>query len=1261
MHEEINLSQFLQNKTCVFPFNENHKFFFIILFLLMLANCVRVEPVREYSWNQEDGYRWAELDVESSSQTGLEKISSSLTGITFRNDLTDDRMGENRILMNGSGVAAGDINGDGHIDLYFTRIDGPNRLYLNLGGFQFRDVTEESGATHEGHPSSGAVFADVNGDTHLDLLITSVNTVNSLYLNDGTGTFTYSKNSGLGTAQGSMTMALADVNDDGFLDLYITNYRENNVLDVFDTQDLTWENTIADGRLIPPYDDYFTILNRGDGQLPERHEIGRKDELYLNNGDGTFKKIENLKDRFLASDGTPLGLFPDWGLSAKFQDLDGNRLPDLYVNNDFWTPDRIWLNQGGGIFKAIDSLAIRNSSFYSMTVDFSDINKDSHTDIFTVEMLNSSHSERLTTRLPIEPYPLLKGESKLRPRYNRNSMYLNRGDNTYAEISYSSGLEASDWSWATRFLDLDLDGYEDLIIANGFAHDFQNLDAQENRLNRLIETQGQFTIPYIDQFPRLRQNNKIFRNNGDLTFEDLSQEWGFKDADISMGMATADLNNDGVLDVVISRLNDEPAVFKNMTLNSRIAIRLVGESSNTQAVGAKVKLTGGPGGEQTKQISSGGDYLSGSDPMMVFAAQPDSLHLLTITWPDGSHSKLDSIPANMIFEIDQATIKKIDSVPNSRFIDEFDVNGDSPSFFIDAGVSLEHVHHEDEYDDFRVQPLLPHKLSQYGPGLAWIDLDNDNREELIIGSGKGGQTGIFNFSERDGQFQRVYENLLKTAAEGDQTGIVGWKEKERTHLVIGVANYEIGTSRAPSSLHVQIEGNQIVRVDSIPGILSTTGPLAASDYSGDGSQDLFVGGRFLPGQYPSDATSRLFTLENGKFVEDSANSDLLENIGMVTGAIFIDYNLDGHQDLIIATEWGSIKVFQNQQGTFTDKSTNLGFNQYKGLWQGIATGDFNNDGYPDLIVTNLGENSPYQIESEEHPIRIFYGDFNLDRRVDIIESYYDEDIGGYVPRRKLDEYEHLNNILGYVQSYEEFSVMTVAEMLRRDVNSIPYKEANTLKSMVFINEGGRSFTAKPLPPEAQFSAGFYAGVSDFDNDGYEDIFIAQNFFPVSNPQSNPRMDAGRGLWLKGDGHGNFKAVPGHRSGIKVYGEQRGAALGDYNRDGKIDLIVSQNSAETRVFENQVEKEGIRVALTGPPQNHNGIGARIRLIYADQKHGPARTIQAGSGYWSQNSSVQVLGYESQPTGIEVVWHDGHEQIIDITEGQMEYQVVHTNVD
>lgn len=1228
----------------------------IMFFGLILNGCGSEYSEEQFipEWNSEEGYRWAELPAGEGDGVGLEKLPSSYTNITLNNDLSDELMDQNRILMNGSGVAAGDIDGDGLVDLYFAKLDGPNALYKNLGGLQFEEITEDAGVGHDGHYSTGAVFADVNGNGHLDLLVTTMDSQNALYLNDGQGNFTLQENSGLGKARGSMTMALADINGDDYPDLYVVNYREINVIDKFDPQDLVWENTVVDGELIPPYDDYFTIIDRGEGFPPERHEIGRQDELYINNGDGSFQKTETPEDIFRDQNGDPLGIYPDWGLSAKFHDLNDDGYQDLYVSNDFWTPDRVWINQGDGTFRAIDSLAIRNSSYYSMTVDFSDISRNGYTDIFTVEMLNDRHSDRLRKRLPTEPIPLLPGEYTHRPRYNRNSLYLNRGDHTYAEISYYSGLEASNWSWTTRFLDIDLDGYEDLLINNGFAYDFQDMDSQQQLYNNLVETGGA-ERSYIEDFIQLKQQNRIYRNNGDHTFSEMSDDWGFTEQDISLGMALADLNGDGTQDVVISRMNDEPALYKNIAAGNRIAVRLKGKAPNTQAIGAKLTLYGGPVAHQTKQIFSGGDYLSGSDPMTVFGASSGKeSHSLIIIWPDGTESRLDSLVTNRVYEIDQNEISTPDSTTASdqqNLKEESDI---SSPWFDDISDQLNHEHHEDEFDDFRIQPLLPKTLSQMGPGMAWLDLNGNGRDELIIGSGKGGRLGVFEVLD-SGEFRPMETGLTSLPTPGDQTGIVGWRESGSTHLVIGNANYEAATIRTPSAFHIKLDSGQIAEIDSLPGVLSTTGPLAAADYNGDGSVDLFVGGRFIPGQYPRDASSRLFKNVDGTLVPDEQNSKQLENVGLVSGALFSDYDLDGDQDLILATEWGVLKLFQNIDGEFTDRTRDRRLHQHTGLWKGIAAGDFNEDGYPDYVATNLGENSPYRLTSPEHPVKIYYGDFNRDQRVDIIEAEYNSEIGGYVPRNNLNEYENISDILGHIQTHEQFSEMTIGEILQTDETRIPGKEVNTLQHMLFLNREGNGFDAVPLLSEAQLSSAFHAGVADVNNDGHEDLFISQNFFGVANPQQTPRLDAGRGLWMTGDGTGSFEAIPGHQSDVTVYGEQRGAALADFDRDGKVDLAVTQYAADSRLFHNRSDERGIVISLAGPPANESGIGSAVRLVYEDGTKGPLRSILAGSGYWSQNSAVQVLGFSKEPVAAEVTWHTGDVQVVDISEGQTEVVV------
>ncbi len=1200
------------------------------ILVLMSALLFACSHKKELKWHREQGYKWTEISPDGSEQTGFKKLDPSGTGVTFENTASMDQVAENRNYLNGSGVAAGDFDGDGLVDLYFCDLSGPNRLYKNLGGMRFKDVTKDAGVALSDYNSTGAVFADVDGDGDLDLLVSSITKNNVLFLNDGNGHF---EKKILGASDGSTTMALADIDGDGDLDLYVANYKKKTVRDLFSPQQLRLKKTVKmnNGTLtvLPPFDKYYEIVQTAKG--PYREEIGAEDELFINDGHGNFKKATDLKNRFLNSNGKPLGLKRDWGLSARFHDLNGDGLPDLYVCNDFWTPDRVWINQGNGVFKAVDSTSIRNFSFSSMSVDFSDINRDGLTDIFATEMLSPDHQRRLQQ---FSDYlPAINGQ----PQYNKNSLYLNRGDGTYEEIGQYSGIDASGWTWACHFLDIDLDGYEDLICTTGHGFDYLDLDTQE-RLDQQDMRSGQIKgNADILEYPKLKLINKFYRNNHDLTFSDQSKKWGFDEPDISQGMALADLDNDGDLDLVINRFNEQANIYENETSAPRVAVRLKGKAANTQGIGARITFLGGPV-IQTKQVTSGGDYMSGSDPLTVFAADKDNKNqTISVLWPDGKQSKVDSVQADRIYEIDETGAEEVNPVTVSESVDK-------KPMFRDISNHINHIHHESKFNDFKVQPLLPEKLSQLGPGVAWIDYDRDGDDDLFIGSGKGGRLSVFE-NLRNGRFKPVDLGNVTGIAPGDQAAIIGWDEDNYVNVVVGSANYEQGSANAPSANIFHIRNNHVSSATMIPGILSTTGPIAAADYNSDGNLDLFVGGRFKPGKYPQNADSRLFKYVNGHYTLDKLNSQQLENIGLVTGVVFTDYDGDGDPDLLLSTEWGSLILFRNDKGVFHNVTKQVGLDKYDGWWNGVATGDFNNDGRPDIIATNMGLNGTYKIENPEFPLKMYYSDINSNGRIDIVETLFDKGSNSYVPRRRLYELGSIANIMGSITSNRQFAHSSLDEIFGPNFKSIvPSKEINSLKTMIFISNG-TSFTAHALPLQAQLSASIDATVADFNNDGNEDLFLGQNFFDF--PPNEPRQDAGRGLLLLGNGHGDFKSVPGDESGIEIEGAQRGAAISDVNGDGRTDLVVSQNGGATKLYLNQFPRQGLDIRLVGPPANKSGIGSSIRLVYKDGKMGPRREIQAGSGYWSQNSTIQVLGVSEEPKKIEVTWFDGTKKTIDLS--------------
>ncbi len=1083
-------------------FNNLNILISLICVSFLLSGCSSSTTLK---WHNEKNFRWAKVSPGYFGHTGFKQLSPKKTGIHFENSITLKEITENRQYLNGSGVAVGDINGDGLVDLYFCNLNGPNKLYKNMGGMKFRDITKEAGVALPDYRSTGAVFADVDGDGDLDLIVTSLGQGNVIFLNDGKGHFTLDKHSGLEGKNGSMTITLADINGDGYPDLYIANYKKKSVKDIYSSKQLSLKKILiekhtkhgTDYKLVPPFDKQYKIYLTKSGKLAGVAEIGEKDQLYINQGNGTFKPVTDTKNMFLDEQGKPFGLQPDWGLTAKFYDLNNDGLPDLYVCNDFFTPDRVWINQGNGTFKEINWSAIRNSSFSSMSVAIGDINDDGLPDMFVTEMLSPHHKRQLTQMSSYDILPYLTDQLKSRPQYNRNSVYLQRKDGTFAEISYLSGLEATGWSWGTKFMDVNLDGYPDLIVNTGYYSDILDMDTQQKMYNQGLDIDDNYG-KFVRMAPPLKLPNKIFMNNGNLTFSDKSSAWGFTKPDISQGIATADLDNDGDLDLISNRLNETAAIYENETTAPRISVKLKGLAPNTQGIGAKIKLLGGKH-LQVREICAGGDYLSGSETMAMFAAdKPDANYTIAVDWRDGFQSKINGVKANRIYEIAE---------PGHQALPEKKAQSNiiGKPLFQDASNLIEYHHHDNNFRDFELQPLLPLRLSRLGPGVAWFDLNDNGYDDFFEATGKGGKMGAFE-NMGNGTFEQFRGKPFNKIAPGDQSAIISWRTGNGTNLIVGNANYEQGTPHVPSAFRYRFKNGRLVATDSLPGGFQTTGPLAAADYNGDGSIDLFVGGRFIPVHYPFNASSMFFKNVDGKLQLDQINTDAVNNIGMITGAVFTDYDRDGDQDLLLSRAWGSPVLLQNDHGIFRNVTASAGLSKYKGWWNGIATGDFNNDGYPDFVATNWGINTPFQLKNGK-PIRLYYADFNGKGSIGMIWAYANKK-GDYVPEGKLYHYNSVKAITSQITSNKQFADATMQSIFKRALSLIPFKEINTLKTMVFINNKKGGFVAHPLPIQAQFATSFDVTVADFNNDGNEDIFLGQNFFDV--PSQFPRSDAGRG-------------------------------------------------------------------------------------------------------------------------------------------------------
>lgn len=1195
------------------------------LLILAVGACAPEVPIE---WMEADGYRWRDLAVPRRGEPGFTSMSARRTGVDFENRLSRAAAMDHDHLLLGSGVAIGDYDGDGRPDLYFSRLEGSNALYRNLGNWRFEDVTETAGVAALGRYSTGASFADVDGDGHLDLFVTALGGPNALFRNRGDGSFEdVTDAAGLTSALGSTSATFADVEGDGDLDLYVANYKVESAADVLRPYERASVDLIVeqDGerRIAEEFQQHFRLEIRDGVEVAV--EQANPDRLYLNDGTGRFTPVSWTGGRFLDSDGTPLARdVDDFGLAARFYDVDRDGDPDLYVCNDFDDPDYFWLNDGSGTFRLVDPFALRTQSHASMSVDFSDVNRDGHVDFFVADMLSADPGRRLA-QVPLHA-ALEKPPGRIadRPQVGRNTLFLGRGDGTWAQIAELAGVDASEWTWGSLFLDVDLDGFEDLLVANGHGRDMMDGDA----LERITNLRGSVTWSEAKSlYPDRPTRNRAFRNRGDLTFEEVAESWGFSDEpDVSHGIATGDLDGDGDLDVVINRLNMPPLLLRNDGTGARVAVRLLGDAPNTQAIGARVRLIGG-GGEgtpvpfQDKQITAGGLYLSGSETLVTFAAgAATEVMVLEVTWPGGAVSRVP-VSANRIYEIREASAGPLVEVEERR---------PEEPIFEDVSGLIAYEHEERPFGDFQRQPLLWYELSRLGPGVTWTDLDRDGDPDLIIAAGQGSRAAVLR--NDGGRFTLVPGG---TTAHDQTTVLPSW-DGGAVSLLVGRTSFDAASPDEARSLsgvaRVAWWGEPDEEAIAEPH-LSSVGPLAQVDVDGDGDLDLFVGGRTVPAVYPLPATSRLLINEGGRYRD--AGQAVFNDLGLVSGAVFTDIDEDGDPDLVLAVEWGPIRLFLNQGGVFTDATNQWGLNSLTGLWRGITAGDLDGDGRMDLVATNEGLNSRLET-SAERPLTVVHGDVDRSGTWEVFLARARVEGGPLYPLARYEQTRAaLPSLRSRVSTFEAYAQAPLSEVIGTDPGDFFLLRVQTLEHTVLLNRGG-SFETSPLPVEAQLAPAHHVGVADVDGDGNEDVVITQNFFPTEG--FTPRYDAGRGLIMLGDGSGALEPLAGGRSGLIVYGDQRGAAFADFDGDARIDLAVAQNGAETKLFHNVGARPGLRVVLEGPPQNPTGIGARLRVVY-DGSVGPVREIRSGSGYWSSDDAVQVLGVSGEPIAVRVRWPDG----------------------
>lgn len=1180
--------------------------------------------------------------VRAAEGVGFTTVPPAETGLAFTNHLAPDRALANHILLNGSGVALGDVDGDGLNDVFLGGLSGGSQLFRNLGGWKFANVTGTAFApgTFDGFDATGVVLADLDGDRLPDLLVNGVGAGTRCFRNRGGLRFEeVTRESGLGGRGGPSSFALADVDQDGDLDLYIVRYRSSTVRDEFQ-QRFGIRN--VDGRPVletvngrpvtePDLVGRFSIDQQG-----RVTEHGEADGLYRNEGNLHFVLVPFTGGAFRDELGRALAAPPyDWGLAAQFRDINGDGHLDLYVCNDLGSPDRIWMGDGKGGFQAAPRASVRRTSWFSMGVDFGDLDRDGREDFLVTDMLSRDPVRRQADAQNLSPDAEPFEGIDARPQVPRNTLQRGIGGGAFAEVAWSAGIAASEWSWSPVFLDVDLDGYEDVLITTGFERNVQDADVAEaiERIRQAEKLPDAAALQLRRRFAPHPLPNQAWRNLRDMHFQETGSAWGFDLNGISQGIALADLDNDGDLDVVLNNQNAPATVLRNEANAPRLFVRLRGRRGNVEAVGARIDVSGGPV-PQSQVIAAGGRFLSGDAPGRCFAAGTTEAALtVRVTWPDGSWTERTGVR------------------PGERLLIEEPEGGGAPRpsvpppdpLFANVSHLLNHRHRDEPFDDLTLQPVLERSLGRLGPGVAFQDVDGDGLDDLVVGAGRGGVLGVFRNSATNG-FVPVVAPGINTPSPQDQAGVLVRPAAGRpAQVLVAFSNHE--APRGPGGIRTLDAAQMTFRPGGIR-LQMGAGPMSMADVDGDGQLDLFVGGRVAGGRYPEPVMSAVLRGREGAWAPDADNTRRLQGLGLVSGSAFADLDGDGDPDLVLASEWGPIRIFDNQSGQLLER-TNVPLRwatgdprprpaelrALTGWWNSVAAVDVDEDGRLDLVAGNWGRNSRQQVEPGQ-PAVLHHGDFAGLGVPVVLETF----AFGTPPRRHpwvlRDQLAGAwPAILERFPTRAAFGKASIEEILGTGISSARQLVAATLDSVVLRNRGDH-WVVEPLPEVAQRSPVFGIAAGDFNGDGHEDLFLAQNFFGLLGERD--RLDSGVGVLLEGTGDGSWRALSPEVSGIRCLGEQRAAAVGDFDSDGRLDLVVTQNGEATCLFRNRRALPGMAVRFRGGEGNPTGVGVRVRAIGRDGRGGPVREVQAGRGYWSQDSAVLLFPGAGAMQELEVRW-------------------------